>query len=81
MMQVLAVFVFYETLHRDLVSVHRKARQGKARQGKARQGGHCEDPRQQVAGALLFRLPPGRNKYHPGGPACYKSPYNSRFRE
>ena len=30
--------------------------------------GCCEDPGQQVAGALPLRLPPGRNKSHPGGP-------------
>ena len=30
--------------------------------------GHCEDPGQQVAGALPLRLPPGHNKSHPGGP-------------
>ena len=37
-------------------------------QGKS--AGHCEDPRQQVAGALPFRLPPRHNKSHPVGPAC-----------
>ena len=30
--------------------------------------GHSEDHRQQVAGALPFGMPPGRNKSHPGGP-------------
>ena len=32
--------------------------------------GHCEDPRQQVAGALPFSLPPRHSKSHPIGPAC-----------
>ena len=32
--------------------------------------GHREDPRQQVAGALPCRLPPGHSKSHPVGPAC-----------
>ena len=47
-------------------------------QGKS--AGHCEDPRQQVAGALPCRLPPRHIKSHPVGPACliHKCPYDLR---